>query len=224
MKNESTVDIVARKARSFVALCAGLLALTACGNLTGGGFGEAAVVVSGDHEPPPPAPAMVASEGPAATSALVSGPALADEPEEPEGEVEIDMQLFLVDDLGRSTQLGGDEVRVKVDLQGVVPEEAARRLVAAVHYSELRVIFTKIQAEVEAGLVIDGVPILGEVHVELEDVHLEVVRPIDIDLLEGETVELVLDLNAPAWLAAVNPITRTVDETVFAALVSVAVD
>jgi len=217
MKNDSTVDSLARRSRSLVALITAPLILTACGNLTGGGFGEAAVVVSGDHEPAPPSPAIVASKTPAA------GPALADEEEEPEGEVEIDMQLFLVDDLGHQTQLGGDELRVKVDLQGVIPEEAARRFVAAVHYSELRVIFTKIQAEVEAGLVINGIPILGEVHVELENVHLEVVRPIDVDLQEGEAVELVLDLNAPAWLAAVDPLTQTVDATVFASLVGVAV-
>jgi hypothetical protein len=222
MKN-SPIDVSAHKSRSLAALITATLIVTACGNLTGGGFGEATVVVSGDHEPAQPSPAVVASETSAAAPALANGPTLADEAEEPEGEVEIDMQLFLVDDLGHQTQLGGDELRVKVDLQGVVQEEAARRLVAAVHYSELRVIFTKIQAEVEAGLVIDGIPILGEVHVELEDVHLEVIRPIDVDLQEGDTVELVLDLNAPAWLAAVDPITQTVDETVFASLVSVAV-
>jgi hypothetical protein len=227
MKNPSLVPLLARKSRWVLPLIVATAILAACGNLTGGGLGEATVVVSGDHEPPTPSPANAAPETPVLIgtrpngAVMAAAPALADEVEEPEGEVEIDMQLYMVDDLGQRVKLGGDEIRVKVDLQGVVAEEAARSFVAAVHYAELRVIFTKIQAEVEAGLVVGGVPVVGEVHVEMEDIELEVVRAIDVDLQEGGAVEMVLDLNAPAWLAAVDPVTRTVDATVFASLVGV---
>jgi hypothetical protein len=217
MKNKSITGFLDWSSRSVLSVASSLV-LSACGNLTGGGFGEATVNVSGDHEPPMPSPSMSTSEAPAASSIFRQ-----DGAEEAEGEVEIDFQVFLVNELGQQVQLGDDELRVKVDLQGVILDEAVREFVDAVRYTELRVIFTKIQAEVEGGLVVNGVPILGEVHVELEDVSLEVTRPIDVDLQPGGEVGLILDLNAPAWLAGVNPITQTVDETVFAALVGVVV-
>jgi hypothetical protein len=219
MTYDSLLAVLPTWLRPVLVLSASIV-VCACGNLTAGGYGEADVFVSGDAEDPAPPPTMYAAPTP------ISAPLLADDDDEAEGEVEVELELFLVTDAGDPVRLGRDELRVRVDLQGVEPEHAVvrQRLSAPARFTGLRMVFTEIHAEVEAGLVIDGVPILGEVHVELEDVHLEVVRPIDIDLLEGETVELVLDLNAPAWLAAVNPITRTVDETVFASLVSVAVD
>jgi hypothetical protein len=54
-------------------------------------------------------------------------------------------------------------------------------------------------------------------------VTLPVTRAIDLDIADGSSVELVVDLNAPAWLQAVDPLTGLVDESVFAALVDVAV-
>jgi len=217
MITHSNFDSFTRVARTAVAWLALPLVLGACGNLTGGGFGKANVSVSGNHEPPLPSPLA------GAVSAPVGAPILrADEADEAEGEVEIDFQVFLVTQTSRRIRLGGEELRAKVDVQGVTLDESVLGWpIATERYTQLQIVFTKIQVEVEGGLVIDGVPIVGEVHVELEDISLEVVRAIDLDVQDGQTVELILDLNTPAWLAAVDPVTRTVDETVFASLIGV---
>jgi hypothetical protein len=196
-----------------------LLSITACGNLTAGGFGEATVSVTGDHEPAAPSPSMSVAEAAASAPTLLPGQS----DDEPEGEIEIEFEVFLVNELGRRVQVGNDDLRVRVDLQGVRRLEATREQVPAVRYTELVVVFTDIEVEVEGGLVIDGVPIVGAVEVEFDDVSIEVVRAIDVDVQPNQVVDLVLDLNAPAWLAAVNPLTFSVDEAVFAALVNVVV-
>ncbi len=216
MKNDIRSAVSAD--RSLAVFLAGLasLALAACGNLTAGGVGQADVYVSGNHEPPAPSPSVSPSPVPARAED--------DEADEAEGEVEIDFEVFLVTESGGQVRLGEDVLSANVDLQGVSLDEAVvDQQISAVRYVELRIVFEKIDVEIEGGLVIDGVPILGEVRVELEDLSLLVARAIDIDIQDGQTIALVLDLNAPAWLTAVDPITRTVDETVFAGLMNVVV-
>jgi hypothetical protein len=215
MKIESRV----RPRRSGVALAA-LVALTGgCGNLTAGGIGEATVVVSGDADPVVQAALQAAL--------LPSAPAASSHEEEddeaPEGEVEVELELYLVSEAGDPIRLGFDEIRVRVDLGGETEADAVRWNVPATRYTELLVIFTEIEAEVDAGLIINGVEVTGEIDVDLEDVTLPVTRAIDLDIADGSNVELVVDLNAPAWLQAVDPLTGLVDESVFAALVDVAV-
>jgi hypothetical protein len=200
-------------------------ALAACGNVTVGGFTRVTVDVSGDAADPLPQPAVLAAvSGFASTSPAASAerplPA-PDEAEEPEGEVEIDVRLVLVADDGSSVALGRDDIRIKLDLQGVDEAEAVNDLVPAARYTELRISFTHIQVEVEGGLVVDGQPITGELHVELEDPELLVSRPLDIEAVEGTRVELLVDLNAPDWVRAVDPATRTIDAMVFAGLIDV---
>jgi len=215
MKIESRVP----PRRSGVALAA-LVALTGgCGNLTAGGIGEATVVVSGDADPVLQVPFQAAL--------LPSVPAATSHEEEdddaPEGEVEVEMELYLVSEAGDPIRLGFDEIRVRVDLGGETEADAVRWNVPATRYIELLVIFTEIEAEVDAGLIINGEEVTGAIDVDLEDVTLPVSRAIDLDIADGASVEVVLDLNAPAWLQAVDPATGLVDESVFAALVDVAV-
>lgn len=198
------------------AAIAGTLTLSACGNLTAGGFAEVGVAVSGDAADPAPAPAATTTEPEA------SSPLLTSHEDEPEGEVEVEMNLFLVSEAGTVTTLNPDEVRVRVDLRGREDVDAAERLVEATTYTELRIVFSEIRAEVESGLVIDGLPVLGDVRVQIDDTSLEVSRQIDLVLGEGERADLLIDLNAAAWLQAVDPITKLVDPSVFAALISVA--
>jgi len=219
MTTQSMDALLASVRRPVLALLVLPLTYAACGNLTAGGLAEADVYVSGDHEPPAPAPSPSYAPVP-----LGASPLLADEADEAEGEVEIDFQIFLVTPSGRALRVGEEELRARVDLQGVTLDESVSNWpIQALRYTELRVVFTKIQAEVEGGLVINGLPVVGEVRVQLEDISLEVTRSVDLDVQEGQTVELVLDLNAPAWLTAVDPVTSTVDETVFASLMNVVV-
>lgn len=195
------------------------LGFAACGNVTAGGLtGEATVIVSGDADTlslaiPPATP----SSSPAASSEAPSSPE-----DEAEGEIEVEFLAFLVTESGGALQLGNEEIRVRVDLRGRDEMDVIdRQLIPATRYTELRLVFTEINAEVQ-NLVINGVPVT-EVHVELEDLSLLVTRPLDLDVTPGSLAELVVDLNTLAWLAAVDPTTGTVDETVFQSLVNVVV-
>lgn len=186
-------------------------ALSACGNLTAGGVGEASVAMSGDAPEGGPAPQM----------ALVSGPASTDHlDDDPEGEVEAELAVFLVAESGALVPITDGEVRVRVDLQGVEEPEIGAQRVAAATYTDLRIVFREIEAEVDAGLIIGGEPVTGPIDVEIEGI-LTIDRPIDIVIGDGERVELLVDLNADSWLQAVDPLLLTVDAQVFADLVSV---
>ena len=66
-------------------------------------------------------------------------------------------------------------------------------------------------------------PVVGEVRVELEDVGLVVTRPLNLDVGDGESVFLLIDLNANTWLQAVDPVLGVINEEVFANAVAVAV-
>ncbi len=213
MKIDRWTVCASRRARLL-----GVMALatfgSACGNLTAGGFGEVTVAVSGDFAEPSPA----SRAGP--QMAVLDAPARSDH--EVEGEVEVEMLLFLVSETQGAVPLGGEPVRVRVDVRGRGELDAVdRALVPAARYDELQIIFTDIEAEVQ-GLVINGVPV-ERVEVEIEDVSLPVSRAIDLQVDEGGMVDLLVDLNALAWLQAVDPVLGTVDESVFAALVSVVV-
>jgi hypothetical protein len=196
--------------------------MAACGNLTGGGLGEATVAVTGNVPPPilPPLSSLVAAEAPfAPTSHDLDD----DEADEAEGSVRVRFLVSLVSERGSETRLGDDEIEVEVDLQGLEELDVVTEFIPAIRYTELRIVFTEIKAEVEGGLVINGQPVIGELHVELEDLALLVTRPIDLDVGHGDAVSLLVDLNAPAWLTAVDPVTLSIDQNVFADLVNVVI-
>lgn len=216
--------------------------LTACGNLTAGGLGEATVLVSGDA---PDALAQLSRTlvhrpgrggltPQAGSSVGVAGPSVAPGPRpggvplpvegggDPKGEVEAELSVFLVAEDGDLVPITDGDVRVRVDLDGVEEPELASRTVTAASYTGLRMVFVEIEADVDEGLVIDGQPVVGRVDVEIED-PLTVTKPLSIEVAEGASVELLIDLNAEQWLQAVVPATRTVHAQTFADLVSVTV-
>ena len=197
-------------------------ASAACGNLTAGGAtGEAYVVLSGDAADPVPTLASGVERVTAASAtAAARGPSSADSPE---GEIEVELNLFLVSEDGDLVSLTDTEVRVRVDLEGVRESEIADRVVSAVRYTGLRMVFTEIEAEVDAGLIINGVPVTGPIRVEFDDISLTFTKAIDVAVGDNERVGLVIDLNAAAWLQAVDPVTATVDPQVFVDLVTVSV-
>lgn len=203
-------------------LVVALLSTTAsCGNLTAGGAtGEARVILSGDA--PDPAPTLLST---ASVIQLDEGPGSTDHEDNPEGEVEAEFRMYLVSETGALVELTEGEARVRVDLEGVEEPEVASRLIDATGYSALRIVFTEIEAEVDAGLFINGVEVTGPIRVELEDLTLTVDRALELDLSENEVVEVLVDLNAASWLQAVDPVTvpATVDPQVFADLITVTV-
>lgn len=198
-----------------------------CGNLTMGGFGNATVVVSGDAQDVAPSLAVTPSLAVAHSLARaslpeeVASPSRSSHEDDPEGEIEVDFMLSLISETGAATQLGDDDIEVRVDLGGRTEASVVEQQVPVARYTGLQVVFTKIQAEVDAGLIINGVPVTGEIRVEFENLTLPVTKEIDLNIVAGSNVELVLDLNAPAWLQAVDPNTSTVDATVFADLMTI---
>ncbi len=200
-----------------------------CGNLTAGGVAEATVAVSGDA---PDAGAPAASKAPvflAAILPVIGGDgavfgrarravlgAASRLDDEPEGEVEVEFKIFLVTSDGDVVSLGDRAVRVRVDIPGRTEvRPVRRRTIPAESYSRVRVVFTEIEAEVEAGLIIDGEPLLGPVEVELEADSLPVEAAVEFQVPQGGEVELLVDLNSSAWLRAADPALQIVAQRIF---------
>jgi hypothetical protein len=218
----------ARRLRWGASLLA--LAMAACGNLTAGGFGEAVVVVSGDS-PEAFASAYADSSGilPSAavldapsTSAL-DGPARAEGDEPPEGQIEAELLLYLVSESGAEVSLTDNELELSVDLGGVEQDETLPKEIPVDTYTSLRIVFLQIEVQVDAGLVIGGVPVTGPIDIKLESDSLSVSKPVNLQLDEAERAEILVDLNATSWLQAVDPTTSSVDASVFADLIAVVV-
>ena len=193
------------------------LILTGCGNLTAGGLvGEATVTVSGDAADAQGVSALRAtSERPmSALSTSLNGP---------EGQVRAEFFINLVAATGGEVSMSEDQIRIRVDVQGRQELDVARRTVPATLYTQIRIVFTDIRVDVESGLIINGVPVVGEVRVDLEDITLTVTRPLNLDVGVGASVFFLIDLNANTWLQAVDPVLGVIREEVFANAVSVEV-
>jgi hypothetical protein len=202
--------------RTGVAVLASALLFAGCGgNLTPGGFGEVEVSVSAD------APDAMVLPAPALARSIV---ARDDDIEEPEGKLEIEFILSLIDDRGEVIPVDDKEIEVELDLAGFFEADAVRAVMPARRYVGLRVDFTEIEVEVDRGVIIDGVPIQGRIEIELEDDEVVTVeRPLDIVLPEGGRIHVLLDLNTRTWLRAIDPDLRTVAERIFADAIRVVV-
>ena len=175
----------------------GLAMFQACGNLTAGGFGEARVVANGDAPDPVSAAAATVLAAP-----LASDHEGEDDDLEPEGELELRFRLYLETDAGAPIELSDTELDVSLDLQGTLEPDVVTTRVPSDVYRALRIVFSEVEVEVDAGVVIDGQTITGEVDVEIEDLTVE--RPLNLTVLAGSTVEILLDLNAATWLQWVD--------------------
>ena len=198
----------------------GLVALLAgCGNLTAGGFGEAEVTASANAESGPvaptgPAPASVQEGSTGGPQAVGVAGALV-------GTLDVELTLFLDAADGSSVALGpGGAVRAELDLAGGV-ESVALEQVPVGAYGALRMVLTSVEADVVSGLLIDGLPFSGPVSITLSSGTLTIVRPLAVEVREGERVTLLVDFDADAWLTEVDPLTRTVAGDVLAAEVDV---
>lgn len=196
-------SIAAKTRRLVIVLTAGVL--TACGNLTAGGVGEVTVTLTGDdptaaHAAAFNAPGHTAAVEAESTSRALSPAASDHEDNDPEGELEAEFELFLESENGDLVSLTPEgEIRVRVDLEGVENPEIASQMVDAMRYVGLRMVFVEIEVEVDRGLIINGVPFVGPVRVELEG-RLTVRRPLDLDIQVDDVVSLQIDLNAANWI------------------------
>jgi hypothetical protein len=190
--------------RTWACLAIAAGAATGCGNLTGGGWGEAHVYATGDAPEPSPQPAAVSAEGPAQAPLI---PII--------GALDVHFSAYLTADDGATFWIGLDELRAQVAIDGSDEQLLKIQNLPEDHYTEIRLHFTGVAADVVSGL-----PVLGTVSVALDSTAI-VSRPIDLNIRDDAQVDLLIDLNAPAWLSTADPLTLTVAEAVFAALVEV---
>jgi hypothetical protein len=189
-----------------------LVLLAGCGNLTAGGLSEAEVTVSGD-----------AADPPAGQAQAYQGGLASQEDDEAEGELEAEFRAYLESALGTSEPLTSGPVRVRVDVQGIREEGTGTIAVPAGRYTALRLAFSEIEVEVDAGLVVNGQVITGIVDVDFEADSLTVVKPVRLDLEAGDRVELLVDLNTQDWLFQLDPDLQIVAEELVANAITVRV-
>lgn len=89
--------------------------------------------------------------------------------------------------------------------------------VSRASYDRVRIVFTRVEADVTSGLVIGGVTITGRVGVAIAPRDSIVVeRPVSLGG-QGDDVRLLVDLDAHAWLASTSVVARIVMRIVPAA-------
>lgn len=171
-------------------LATGLLGASACGDLTAGGVGDVEVLVSSDS---------IAVE----SAFLGSGPARQALPDASAvvGTLQVRIQVFVLRPPGRWIQVTDGIEEVVLDLGEPEASTLARSSLPAGSYVAVRTVFYRVRADVRGGLEVDGEPVTGEVDVDLGVAdRLEVFRPVELTVSEGEITELGVDLHATRWL------------------------
>lgn len=140
-----------------------------------------------------------------------------------EGELLVSARVALVSSAGQSFPLGEvTATPARFRIEGDDEALIARGDVAPGEYAAVRITFTRIEATVESGVEVDGVPLLGSVAVALAPGGSVVVeRALSFTAEPRLTHEIVVDLNAHSWLPSTQLPSRTVDPAVFAAAVEV---
>ena len=175
------------------------------------------MTVSGDAVDAP-------ATAPRSAAGLLTAPPFKAPGDTPEGQVEADFFINLISANGVPVSLSEDPIQIRLDVQGQQEVDAVDRQIApATLYDQIQMVFTDIRVEVSSGLIINGVPVVGEVRVELKDTVLTVTRPLTLNIGDGESVFLLMDLNANTWLQAVDPVLGVIAEEAFGDAVSVEV-
>jgi hypothetical protein len=195
--------------------------LVGCGNVTGGGVSDTEVYMTGDGSPqtpstvaPRPAPRTEGAGSTPASAGVLTGVL--------EGDVVVSASLFLRREDGPLVPLSSSGgVDVTLDLAGAQEPLVATQRVSAAAYDAVVVRFTAVTAHVTGGLEIGGVPFLGTVAVDLGGTSLDVTRPVALALEGGETVALLVDLNADGWIPLLDLLTGSVTATDFSTAVAV---
>ena len=199
--------------RSWMALVA-VLALGGCGkDLVAGGARDVEVHATGDATPNGSPSAARMSLAPAAGQRSMSAAAA-------QGTIAFDARVSLVSSnqveavnrtpASASVRIDGrDTVRVT---GGEVPRGS---------YDRVRIVFTRVEADVTSGLVVGGVTITGRVAVAIAPADSIVVeRAVSLGG-QDDDIRVVVDLDASAWLASTNVVTRIVPAAAFQSAVKV---
>ncbi len=204
-----------------------ILALAGCGDLTAGGVAESEVIVLGDGPGDPqetvthPSGGAAAPPGGLASNGATpqAGGAVIGQPFE--GSVSTRVRVYLLSAGGDSIPITSGDREVQVDIRGELPASLGTVTLPPGSYLGVRVVFSRIEAEVLAGL--GGLaPGGGQVVVDLgSEGTLVVERDTPVHLREGDRLDVAIGLRAPVWIASVAtlPPPRIIPAATFQGLV-----
>lgn len=125
------------------------------------------------------------------------------------GELELAAQVTLIADDGEEVNLVPVGGLVGLRIEGDGEALVARAQVDARTYSAVELTFSQLAADVQGGLVVEGVPLVGAVTVA-GAAGMRVRRPLEFTVTQGGSRTIVIDLNAQAWLPRAELLTRSV--------------
>ncbi|HEY0154412.1 MAG TPA: hypothetical protein VGB92_20535 [Longimicrobium sp.] len=201
------------RVRSWMALGA-VLALGGCGkDFVAGGARDVEVHATGDatSEGSPSAARMslAPADGPRSLSAAAA-----------QGTVTFDARVSLVSS-AQVEEVNRTPASTSVRIEGRDTVRLTTGEVRRASYDRVRIVFTRVEADVASGLVIGGVSVTGRVAVAIAPADSIVVeRPVSLGD-EDDDVRLLIDLDASAWLASTNVVTRIVPAAAFQSAVKV---
>jgi len=202
MNHRTSIDRVGRTFAMALSVAVGAGGLAGCGNVTSGGLGEVEVVLSSGE---------VTDLSTAVQSALVSELPRSTE-DAIQGTLTVRVRSFARRRDGDFEELTDGVQEVTVSLQNPEPVEIARRSLSAGRYEGVRTFFSRIEAEVTGGLVVDGVPVEGTIPVDLGALGtLSVVDLNGFDVWEETPTVIALEMQSRVWLRLVNAVARRVD-------------
>jgi hypothetical protein len=186
-----------------------VIGVGACGNLTSGGVGELEVFAVADDPP---------EEGAAAASTSTSAPAPPGSSNAMiiEGTITFEVGIRVLSDDGDWVDLTDGFAERTLRLEGTDEAKLATGGVPAGRYRRARMPFRRIEANVLRGLNVDGEVVVGMVPVNiLPGAAITVERALDLEVRDGETEAILMDLNVQLWLRRFDRMRRHVRESDF---------
>jgi hypothetical protein len=169
------------------------LALSACGDLTAGGAGEVEIEIIADS----------------VSGSVVASPI--------QGTLTIGVQIFAQNG-PREVELTNGVQELQIALDGSSLGTVSRRVLPSGRYRGGRIVFRKVEADVQGGLLVEGQPFVGDVVVDLgPDNRLSFPWSTELEVTENATVHLVVEMRAPRWLRLLNRDQRRVSRESFEA-------
>lgn len=199
---------------NFSLLSAALvLGLGACENPAGVEGGDARMQV-----------AAVGDDNGAARSQGEEAPSFSQALSGAEGTVSFRARVYVRSKVGSWVELTGRQAQqATVDASGRGAAEVfATARVNAGSYQQVRVVFEDVRANVSGGIRIGTGLLTGELRVDLQgDNQVVVERQVSATASAGATTEILINLNADAWLSQASAQSRTVSEAAFQSAVQV---
>ncbi len=217
------------------------IGLTGCGDVTSGGVGEIEVLLVADSLPaatPSADAASPASPGPSSGTSAAPAPSgavgvhifgrlnPAMDSLRLEGTLTAQVRSFIRRERSNDwIEITDGPQEVVLALEGEEQRIVAQGTVPAGRYVGARTIFGRIEAEVIRGLRVDGEPIVGKIPVLLGPAgRIDVVEPsLFLDIAEGGSVSLAIEMNSRIWLRLTDRPERNVGEGDFRGAVRIRV-